>query len=76
MRTTVIIDDTLLQELMQDSEFKSRSEGIREAIAFYLARKRVQRFKSLAGSRLVDLDWRELEERELDEFKADEERTS
>jgi metal-responsive CopG/Arc/MetJ family transcriptional regulator len=69
MRTTIGIDDQLIDELMQIEPGVSRSEAIRRAVEDYLKRKRVEQFASLAGSGLVDLDWREAEREELREIK-------
>ena len=69
MRTTIGIDDQLIDELMQIEQGVSRSEAIRRAVEGYLKRKRIEQFMSLAGSGLVDLDWREAEQEELREIK-------
>ncbi len=69
MRTTIAVDDALLDELMHAEPGVSRSEAIRRAIQDYLRRKRVESFKRLAGSRIVDLDWREAERQEMAEVK-------
>ena len=68
MRTTIAIDEALINELMRVEGRVSRSEAIRRAIEDYLRRKRVDEFMALAGSRLVDLDWQEAER--LDVRKA------
>ena len=69
MRTTITIDDHLIIELMYESNAASRSQAIREAIESYLARKRRERFKKLAGTRISDLDWKQLEEAEIHELR-------
>ena len=69
MRTTITIDDHLIIELMHESNAASRSQAIREAIESYLDRKRRQRFKKLAGTRISDLDWKQLEEAEIQELR-------
>ena len=61
MRTTISIDEALLDELMRAEGDVSRSEAVRRAVQSHLQRKRVDEFMALAGSRLVDLDWREME---------------
>lgn len=68
MRTTIAIDDGLLAELMRAEPDVSRSEAIRRAVHDYLRRRRVQNFMKLAGSRLVDLDWRDVERQALEEL--------
>lgn len=61
MRTTISIDEDLMGDLMRAEPDVSRSEAVRRAVASHLRRKRLDEFMKLAGSRLVDLDWREME---------------
>jgi metal-responsive CopG/Arc/MetJ family transcriptional regulator len=58
MRTTIAIDESLIAELMRVEGDVSRSEAIRRAIEDYLKRRRIEKFMDLAGSGLVDMDWR------------------
>ena len=67
MRTTISIDERLMDELMRSEPNVSRSEAVRRAVKGHLSKKRVDEFMQLAGSRLVDLDWREMERIEMDE---------
>ena len=69
MRTTIAIDEALIEELMRLESGVSRSEAIRGAVEDYLRRKRIDQFMSLAGSGLVDLDWRETEHQEIRKVK-------
>ena len=69
MRATIAIDEELIDELMRVEKGVSRSEAIRRAVQGHLWRKRVETFMTLAGSRIVDLDWREAERQELEELK-------
>lgn len=66
MRTTISIDEELVAELMRAEPDVSRSEALRRAVKSHLRRKRVDAFMKLAGSRLVDLDWREMERIDMD----------
>ena len=66
MRTTISIDEELIIELMQAEPNVSRSEALRRAVKGHLQRKRVDEFMKLAGSRLVDLDWRAMERIEME----------
>ena len=70
MRTTISLDQELMDELMEQENFKSRSEAIRKAIEVFLQVRRKERFKRLAGSNLMDLSWQSLEEIELEELHA------
>ena len=69
MRTTIALDDIMLDELMQAEPGVSRSEAIRRAIQSYLRQRREAEFMRLAGSGLVDLDWRVAERQDLDEAR-------
>jgi len=71
MRTTLTLDDKLIQELMKLTGAKTKTEAIHLAISEFLRRKKIEGLLDLEGKLQLDLDWRELEEREL---KAQEER--
>ncbi len=65
MRATIAIDEKLMDELMRAEKGASRSEAVRRAVHGHVRRKRIEAFKRLAGSRIVDLDWREMERIEM-----------
>ncbi len=69
MRTTIAIDEELMDELMRVESGVSRSEAIRRAIQDFLKRRQCEEFLSLAGSKLTDLDWRQTEREELRKVK-------
>ena len=67
MRTTISIDEELMDELMRAEKGVTRSEAIRRAIKEHIYQRRVDEFMKLAGSKLVDLDWREAERIEMED---------
>ena len=67
MRTTISIDEQMMDELMEQENFKSRSEAVRRAIEFFLRQRKMERFKHLAGSDLIDLHWETTEKLDLEE---------
>ena len=69
MRTTIAIDEDLINELMRIEPGVSRSEAMRKAVEDYVRRKHLDEFMALAGSRLVDMDWQEAEQLELRKLK-------
>jgi hypothetical protein len=71
MRTALSLDDVLIKELMEVTKAKTRTEAIHLAVSEFLRRKKVEGLLALEGKIHLDLDWRELEKREL---KAQEER--
>ena len=71
MRTTMSLDAVLIKELMEITKARTKTEAIHLAISEYIRRRKLEGLKALSGKIRLDLDWRELEEREL---KAQEER--
>ena len=67
MRITISIDEELMGELMRAEPNVSRSEALRRAVKSHLQRKRIDEFMKLAGSRLVDLNWREMERIDMED---------
>ena len=65
MRTTLSLDDGLVQELMKITEAKTKTEAIHLAISDFIRRKKIEGLLALEGKVPIDVDWRELEEREL-----------
>ncbi|HIC91044.1 MAG TPA: type II toxin-antitoxin system VapB family antitoxin [Syntrophaceae bacterium] len=49
MRTTIVIDDGLLEELLAVNDFKNRSEAINEAIRDYVLRKKREKLLEMKG---------------------------
>ncbi|MFQ5881584.1 MAG: type II toxin-antitoxin system VapB family antitoxin [Candidatus Methylomirabilales bacterium] len=71
MRTTLDLDEGLVNELMAVTGAKTKTEAIHLAISEFIRRKKIEGLLALEGKVALDLDWRELEEREL---KAQEQR--
>jgi len=68
MRTTLDVDRELLEEIEKLTREKSPSKAVSKALREYIRRQKVEELIALAGK--VDLidNWRELEERELEEM--------
>jgi Bacterial antitoxin of type II TA system, VapB len=69
MRTTIAIDEALVDELMRVEPGLSRSAAMRKAVEGHVRQKRLEAFIALAGSRLVDVPWRAVERKELRKLK-------
>lgn len=69
MRTTINIQDDLLNALLASTNAKNKTKAIELAIRDYLERKSVEELISLSGKINVDLDWQKEEEAELDEYR-------
>lgn len=49
MRTTVTIEKDAIDELMDETKARSKAMAVREAVAEYLRRRKIDRIKSLKG---------------------------
>lgn len=68
MRTTLDIDERLIEEVVALTKEKSKGKAVSKALTEYIRRKRVEELKALAGHiDLVD-NLKELEELEIEEM--------
>ncbi len=65
MRTTLNLDDGLVQELMKMTKAGTKTEAIHLAISEFIRRRKIEGLLALEGKVPIDVGWRELEEREL-----------
>jgi metal-responsive CopG/Arc/MetJ family transcriptional regulator len=70
MRTTMILDEHLIKELMEVTGAKSRTEAVQRAIAELIRRKKLEELKALSGKIRIADNWRALEAAELTEEAA------
>ena len=63
MRTNIIIDDSLMNEALQLSEFKTKKAVVEEGLSLLIRLKKQQRIKSMRGK----LKW----EGNLDDMRLD-----
>jgi metal-responsive CopG/Arc/MetJ family transcriptional regulator len=69
MRTTIAIDEDLVEALMRVEPGLSRSAAMRKAVESHVRQKSHEAFMALAGSRLVDATWQGVERNELRKLK-------
>lgn len=69
MRTTLYIDDSLLHSIAMHTGITNKTEIINTALSDYLGKLRRQNFMNAYGKIDIDLDVRELRDRELTELK-------
>lgn len=69
MRTTITLNDRIIEELMKVSSTKRKSAAINHALTEYIAEKKLQRLLKLRGKLRLDPDWKAAEEIELAEHR-------
>jgi Arc/MetJ family transcription regulator len=67
MRATLSIPDNLIEELMQSTRAKTKTQAICLAIEEYTRRKKIEKLLSLQGKLDIEDTWKELEDLELKE---------
>ncbi|MDH4162482.1 MAG: hypothetical protein OEW15_07300 [Nitrospirota bacterium] len=65
MRTTIIIEKKMLQDLMAESCRKTKSSALRGAITHYLKQKKIEKIKQQKGAVKFDMTAEELRHPEI-----------
>ena len=69
MRTTLDLDEHLMQELLKATQARTKTEAIHIAAAELIRRKKLEELKHLSGKIHIDLDRRKRETTELEHQK-------
>ena len=65
MRTTINIDDDLVEKVMHYSHAESKADGIRIALRAYVQQQRKQQVLALRGKLDIEDHWQALRELEI-----------
>jgi Arc/MetJ family transcription regulator len=65
MRTTLAIDENLLEEAKKYSGEKTKAAAVKRALEDFVRRKKLEGLLALEGKIHIDLDWQKMEEEEL-----------
>ena len=68
MRTTINVNDDLMNELITRTKCRTKTEAIEIAIKDFLDKKALEDLISLSGKIDIDPDWQKDEEIELKEY--------
>ncbi|OGQ94634.1 MAG: hypothetical protein A2253_00045 [Deltaproteobacteria bacterium RIFOXYA2_FULL_55_11] len=72
MRTTLAIDEKLLEAAMKCTGEKTKTAVVQMALKELVRRRKLEGLKNLSGKIHIDLDWRKMEEEELKAMKEHE----
>ena len=64
MRSTVILEKTMLDELMAETRARNKAAAVRKAIAFYLKHRRMEKIRSMKGKLEFDATTMEMRNRD------------
>ncbi|HEY8908274.1 MAG TPA: type II toxin-antitoxin system VapB family antitoxin [Rhodoferax sp.] len=71
MRTTITIDDELMNQLMQTTGESSPAKALRQAVQDYVRQTRVKKLLALRGQVPLEDNWRELRALDVTPLPAD-----
>ena len=69
MRTTIDVDEKLLETMLKMTGEKSKSKAVNKAMKDYIRRRSIDDLRAMAGKIDMIDNWQELEELELEEQK-------
>ena len=69
MRTTININDDLMDALLASTKAKTKTKAVELSIREYIEKKSIEDLISLSGKINIDLDWQKEEEAELNEYR-------
>lgn len=69
MRTTINIQDDLMEALLTHTKAKTKTKAIELSIREYIEKKSIEDIISLSGKITIDSDWQKAEEAELNEYR-------
>ncbi len=68
MRTTLNLDDFLINQLLEATHQKSKTKAITMAIKDYLEHKQLKKILTYQGNLAIENNWQKQEEEELAEY--------
>jgi len=60
MRTTINIDDEILNFVVKETKAPTRTAAVRQALEDYVRRKKIEKLIALKGKIKFDVDWKTL----------------
>ena len=69
MRTTINIQDGLMEALLIQTKAKTKTKAVELSIREYLEKKSIENIVALSGKINIDSDWQKMEEAELNEYQ-------
>jgi Arc/MetJ family transcription regulator len=70
MRTTITIQDEILQELMKHTNAKTRTEAVNKALVDWVKRLKTEKLRSLRGKFQIEDNWDKLRALEVQETRS------
>jgi len=70
MRTTVTVEDGVMEKLMKYTRSKTRTEAVNRALADWVQHLKIEKLRSLRGKLYMEDNWEKLRSMEIQEKRA------
>lgn len=60
MRTTINIDDQIMEFVMKETGAATKTDAVRQALEDYIKRRKIEKLIALGGKVKFDVDWKTL----------------
>jgi Arc/MetJ family transcription regulator len=70
MRTTVTVDEGVMEKLMKYTNSKTRTEAVNRALADWVRHLKIEKLRSLRGKLYMEDNWEKLRSLEVREKRA------
>jgi len=70
MRTTITVEDGVIEKLMKYTHSKTRTEAVNRALADWVQHLKIEKLRALKGKLYMEDNWEELRSMEIQEKRA------
>ena len=70
MRTTITVEDDVMEKLMKYTKSKTRTEAVNHALADWVRHLKMEQLRALRGRLYMEDNWEKLRSMEIQENKA------
>jgi len=70
MRTTITVEDGLMEKLMKYTKSKTRTEAVNRALADWVQHLKIEKLRSLRGKLYMEDNWEKIRSMEIQENRA------
>jgi Arc/MetJ family transcription regulator len=70
MRTTITVEDGVIEKLMKYTKSKTRTEAVNRALTDWVRHLKIEKLRSLRGKLYMEDNWEKLRSMEIQENRA------
>ena len=70
MRTTITVEDSVMEKLMKYTQSKTRTEAVNRALTDWVQHLKIEKLRSLRGKLYMEDNWEKLRSMEIQENRG------